>query len=524
MKVLHALHGFLPEFRGGTEFYVKELARATRELGIEPTILCGSGRTRQEPVIEIEEIEGLRVFRLHRTESYPDRWDHGFSPQAERLLERLLDEERPDILHVHHWKRLSRNLVTVAAEARLPSVVTLHDLHVTCPQEFRIRDGELCTDPLPNPECHRCLAPHPWQERDEVERELRLHRDDFARELRLARCVLTPSPAHARMVATLLGRDVEDFQAELLGDLGALPAPPVEPHPEGKLRLAHWGHLDACKGSHLVVEALRSLTTDELDRIEVHLYGKAVTREFSLRLQELARGRPVFFHGAFEREELGGFAFEVAVIPSVASESYSYVLNEAFSLGRPVIASRRGALEDRVGEAGLLFEPGDAEDLARRIRELVSDPTLLRRITDAVPDRLPDMNDHARKIFAVYSRASMMGPPDLDLMPRGRRLSVLEQRCRQVEERAYDLLRREARIHELQKKGWLLEGEKLELAFALRAAQETITRIEQDSGRLRARIDSLEKAMREGLAGRLARVVSPRRGLGKREQEGDGSS
>jgi len=55
------------------------------------------------------------------------------------------------------------------------------------------------------------------------------------------------------------------------------------------------------------------------------------------------------------------------------------VIHEGFAARRPVLASRLGALPESVrdGENGLLFTPGDPDDLARVLRRCVEEPELL---------------------------------------------------------------------------------------------------------------------------------------------------
>ena len=56
------------------------------------------------------------------------------------------------------------------------------------------------------------------------------------------------------------------------------------------------------------------------------------------------------------------------------------VLLEAFARARAVIASRIGALSELVcdGETGLLCEPGDANDLAAKVRWAAAHPQAMR--------------------------------------------------------------------------------------------------------------------------------------------------
>jgi glycosyltransferase involved in cell wall biosynthesis len=57
---------------------------------------------------------------------------------------------------------------------------------------------------------------------------------------------------------------------------------------------------------------------------------------------------------------------EILIFPSEWYETFGRVAMEAFAQGTPVIASRIGACAEivRHGHTGLLFEPGNARDLA----------------------------------------------------------------------------------------------------------------------------------------------------------------
>ena len=63
------------------------------------------------------------------------------------------------------------------------------------------------------------------------------------------------------------------------------------------------------------------------------------------------------------------------VMPSIWYETFGRTIIEAYACGTPVIASNLGAMAELVvdGETGLLFAPGDADDLAAKVRSLASD-------------------------------------------------------------------------------------------------------------------------------------------------------
>jgi glycosyltransferase involved in cell wall biosynthesis len=77
---------------------------------------------------------------------------------------------------------------------------------------------------------------------------------------------------------------------------------------------------------------------------------------------------------------------------------------EAQARGVPVVASRRGALIERVrdGVDGALFDPDDPGALAAEVARLAASPEIVGRWRSALP--LPKtMDAHALEIDAVYA-------------------------------------------------------------------------------------------------------------------------
>jgi glycosyltransferase involved in cell wall biosynthesis len=73
------------------------------------------------------------------------------------------------------------------------------------------------------------------------------------------------------------------------------------------------------------------------------------------------------------------------VLPSVWFEGMPVSVLEAFATGTPVIASRIGSLEEVIedGATGLLARPGDAADLAGRLRWASDHPAEMRQMGSA---------------------------------------------------------------------------------------------------------------------------------------------
>jgi len=73
---------------------------------------------------------------------------------------------------------------------------------------------------------------------------------------------------------------------------------------------------------------------------------------------------------------------DIAVVPSLIYESFSYTCAQAMACGVPVVASRIGGIPETLadGECGILVPPGDVDALAHGILELVHDPARRRAL------------------------------------------------------------------------------------------------------------------------------------------------
>jgi glycosyltransferase involved in cell wall biosynthesis len=93
------------------------------------------------------------------------------------------------------------------------------------------------------------------------------------------------------------------------------------------------------------------------------------------------------------------------VLPTLTYDPMPRPLVEAFANGVPVIGSRVGSLADLIepGRNGLLFEPGSARDLARRLAW-----------ADAFPEKMRQMGECARadyqaRFIAKWSYQTLFG-------------------------------------------------------------------------------------------------------------------
>ena len=504
MKILQVVHGFPPESIAGTESYCSALIRCLSERGYECIVLAGSGRDAPEPTLAVSEQDGVLVARYQRAAGRPYRWTDEYDADSERLVRRLLALVKPDVVHLHHWLHLTDNLVAICADAGIPAVVTLHDVWTSCPRIHRIRrDGMFCVEPPATAPCLTCAERAPWQGDGETVRALALRREMLETELVLARAVIVPSEAHRRLVVTLLNLSEDRVTVLPHGTLGTFTGRQDsggdETFPQRPLQIGHWGYLMHLKGTHLILEAVHRLR--DPSSVQVHLIGPIVEQEYEQRLRALAQGISVQFHGAYRPADLHAFDFDLAVFASIASESYSFALDEALRLGLPVIVSDRGALPERIVGAGLTFRVGEPDDLAQRLQEILDTPHLLDTMRRNIrPEMFFSMERHVAMLEKIYEDAAQ--PTRESTTPY---LKLIAHARQQIQEREGALADLRARVAQSDR---ISEEREAALQQAQQALTEQTARLQQAQQALTEREAALQQAQQAiaSLQGELANL------------------
>jgi glycosyltransferase involved in cell wall biosynthesis len=319
---------------------------------------------------------------------------------------RLLDQVRPDIVHVHH--PYPEYLMTVRAMRHrdVPLVHTVHNMRHVCPAGSAVRDGRSCTvcaDERVPVSCavHRCVsgslaksATLPLMVRwigPEIDRaDVRIAPSEFVK----GRLLATDPDEDGRIV--VLPHAVPDPWVD---------AADVEVPSEPFVIFA--GRLTEEKGARLLVEALDGLGSDL--PFVVTMAGDGALRDW-VRERAAASGGRLRWLGQLTSADLRSHMRHAAavVVPSVGVESFGLVAAEALGSGTPVLATDRGALPEVVGECGSIVE-ATAAGLRRGLAEL-AEPTDTERY--AARERWRDHFSPAvrsDRLVAIYRAAIKRG-------------------------------------------------------------------------------------------------------------------
>lgn len=141
------------------------------------------------------------------------------------------------------------------------------------------------------------------------------------------------------------------------------------------------GAMHPRKGADVFADAIGRLPREVSARFVFAGPAGSLTPHVTASVAASGRSEDVQFLGKVPAAELPAVyqSADVFVFPTVwATEGFGLVAAEALACGVPVVGSRIGAIPEVVvdGETGLLFEPGDAGDLAAKLTMLLTDRSL----------------------------------------------------------------------------------------------------------------------------------------------------
>ena len=140
------------------------------------------------------------------------------------------------------------------------------------------------------------------------------------------------------------------------------------------------GRVKPRKNVHAIVSAFIRFKKRTHADCKLVIAGKAGGDYYELMLTELTKNglqNDVFFVGYVSPESLCSYYLHALafVFPSL-NEGFGMPVVEAMNLGTPVITSTISSLPEAAGDAGLLVDPHDTEDISRAMEKIFFDPDL----------------------------------------------------------------------------------------------------------------------------------------------------
>ncbi|GAA1137115.1 glycosyltransferase [Nesterenkonia lutea] len=372
LRILIAADTYPPHVNGAAVFS-QRLAKSMAARGHEVHI--AAARADRGPDV-VEHTEEAVVHRFRSFKAPTHEYIRLCLPVlVEPAMGRLMDELKPDVVHVQCHYMIGKAAIDAAADRGLRTIATNHFM----PENL---------DPfLPFPAWFRRLvAKNSWR--------------DMGRLMGKAAVVTTPTPLAARTMMERGGfKKVLPLSNGIdLAHYSVLPGEVLAPAERPTVLFV--GRLAVEKNVDVLIEAI-GRTDPELD-IGLDIIGDGEQRDvLAQQITELGLGDRVRMRGHVEEDELRRAYLQADVFcqPGTA-ELQSLVSLEAMSSGLPVVLADALALPHLVetGANGFLFEPGNAAELAER----------LVRVLSLEPAAREAMGQHSREIAGRHSIKTTM--------------------------------------------------------------------------------------------------------------------
>lgn len=361
--------------RGGADKYFLELCELLQSQGIEVAKFCMDHPDNLPDKYSRWFVSNVDFtqFRLNHWWRYLGRMMWSF--EARRKFSRLLDEFKPDLVHLHNiYHQISPSILPVAKKRGIPVVMHVHDYKLICPNYKLLDRGKICH--YPAGQYWWCF----WHKAHKnsylksllVTLEMYLHHrvlDVYQKNIDL---YLTPSqfvkdelvkygfPA-AKIKVLYHFLETDKFKSDYqLGDY-----------------FVYLGRLDIEKGVDTLLHAMTKITDA---RLKIIGFGPEYKNLQALSKKLKLSGR-VQFLGPKHDDELKKIVAQsyAIVAPSKWYEVFGLVILEAAALGKAVIASRIGGIPEALqeGKTAMLFQYDSAADLADKLNWALNHPTAI---------------------------------------------------------------------------------------------------------------------------------------------------
>jgi glycosyltransferase involved in cell wall biosynthesis len=297
-------------------------------------------------------------------------WDRKSALEVKKILSRYKPEDT--IVHLHTWvKSLSSSVPFEIMRMGFRLVCTLHDYFSCCPNGgfYNYKSNKHCEI---SPMTLKCLSTN-CDSRSYFQKVWRFSRQIIQQKLakvpREIPWFISVSDYSEVIIKPYLHREATVFRVS--NPIDVQKASPARPSENSEFLFV--GRLSPEKGASLFARAAHMVG------VSASFVGSGIEEA---RIKEtLPKAR---FFGWRNRTDV----FQIIansraiVVPSLWHETQGLVVLEAAALGIPAIVSRKCAAAEYIedGKNGILFESGNCDDLAGKLKTMLNDNNLISRL------------------------------------------------------------------------------------------------------------------------------------------------
>jgi len=442
MKILQVVQDFPPNNTAGVEVYTYNLSKRLAKKHKVFIFHRVNDIKKPEYELRLEEFEGLNIFTINNTFKYCYSFEGLYKNDviADKFRS-VLDKVQPDVVHIQHLIFLSVTLIEEIKKRDIPIIFTLHDYWLICPQwHFLKKKTNAICNGEDESECLRCLD-YQLNLSKSPKKFYNLFRKiipKFLIPLFQNVYISIKKPASSSLEVIELVKKRKELIKNMLTEVDYFIAPSEFLKnrfikygiPENKIIYSRYGintelfcekkqKLDIirfgfigtilpAKGLHILIKAFNRIKSDKaLLKIYGRLYPYRDFEYYPGYIKRLVRNKNIQFMGGFDNSELEKIFsnIDVLVVPSIWYENSPLTIQEAFLFKTPVITSRIGGIPELVIDRrnGLLFESGNIDDLADKIKLIINNTQLIKKLQPDITG-VKSIENNANELEKLYLR------------------------------------------------------------------------------------------------------------------------
>lgn len=326
-----------------------------------------------------------------------------YSFEAKKKIKKLLDDFRPDIVHLHDiHHQISASIITEIVKLNIPIVQNLGSFHLISPNYNLFHNGKICEITKKRyfykAILHKCVKNSFFASLIEVF-EKYFHKLMGWDENLISKFVV-PSK--------FLKNKLIDFgvQRDKIIHIPHFVKKPSNFEPENEDYVLYFGRLSEEKGLFTLLNAMQGLP-----EIQLKIVGKGKQKkilEDYIKKQNLKNIEFINHKSGIALQRIIANS-KFTVLPSQWYEVFGLSIIESFSMRKTVIAAKIGGIPEIVQDKqnGLLFRPGEVNQLQKKIKKLFYNGKLLKKLKlNAFNDFTSSYSEdnYYTKIMKVYSQ------------------------------------------------------------------------------------------------------------------------
>ena len=357
------------EMTGGTSLHIKDLIIKNKEKNIASFVLAPDKYDLERFKLYLYTDNFNKEIANFKTDMFQYGQIHYTNNTYKEILEMLFDTFKFDILHVHHFLFQTFDVINIAKERNVYSIITLHDLYMSCPSINMVYIDRFCEFDE-RKDCTKCLNSRYGVNSNILEN----WRKTCYKVLQKFDKIIVPSENTKKQFEKIYpGLKIEVVEHGVKVEKIEF----KDQKEKDTFDIAFVGAMAIHKGSMVLRNLINKCNNP---KIKIHLFGKSED-------ELLTKNRKNYiYHGPYKRGELPQLLvnnnIDLVCMFTTWPETYSYTLTESYMAKVPVISFDIGAVGDRIkkDKLGWVVSFDNFDKILEKIEEISNNKDEYKKI------------------------------------------------------------------------------------------------------------------------------------------------